>query len=328
MTGFGARDLAIDLGTTTTVMYVRGRGIVLCEPSLVAVDSGTGELRAVGIDAKRLLDRGASSITAARPLSDGVITDPELAEEMLRQFLHKLYRIRSNHAGRLVVGIPSGATGVEKRALEQACLSIGARHAYLIEAPLAAAIGAGLPVDELAGSLVLDIGGGTSEVALISLGEIVVKRSLRVGGDELDEAIIKHVKREHQLLIGQQTAEEVKLRIGSAFSNRQHAQVEVRGREIGSGVPKAVVVTRREIRGALERPVVKIIDVVKETLARSPPELGSDILDRGVTLAGGGSLLHGLVERLREETQIPVHLTELPLTCVAAGAGSCLRDLS
>jgi rod shape-determining protein MreB len=227
---------------------------------------------------------------------------------------------------RVVVCVPSGVTGVEKRAVEEACLSAGARQAYLIEEPMAAAIGAGLPVGEPTGSMVVDIGGGTSEVAVISLGGIVVSQSIRVGGDELDEAIINYVKREYKLLIGQQTAEEVKLEIGSAFAMDEEVQAEIRGRDMVSGLPKTVVLTSEEIRGALEEPISQIIDAVKETLDRTPPELASDIMDRGIMLAGGGALLQGLDERLRHETQMPAHLAESPLTCVAVGSGRSLEE--
>jgi rod shape-determining protein MreB len=325
MTGFGGRDMAVDLGTANTLVYVRGRGIVLSEPSVVAVDSRTGEVHAVGIEAKRMLGRTPGTISAIRPLKDGVIADFEVTEEMLRHFIQKVHQSRFAHP-RVVVCVPSGVTGVEKRAVEEACLSAGARQAYLIEEPMAAAIGAGLPVGEPTGSMVVDIGGGTSEVAVISLGGIVVSQSIRVGGDELDEAIINYVKREYKLLIGQQTAEELKLEIGSAFPMAEEVQAEIRGRDMVSGLPKTVVLTSEEIRGALEEPVSQIIDAVKETLDRTPPELASDIMDRGIMLAGGGSLLQGMDERLRHETQMPAHLAESPLTCVAVGSGRSLEE--
>jgi rod shape-determining protein MreB len=325
MTGFGGRDLAVDLGTANTLVYMRGRGIVLSEPSVVAIDTRTGEVHAVGIDAKRMLGRTPGTITAIRPLKDGVIADFDITEEMLRHFIQKVQQSRFAHP-RVVVCVPSGVTGVEKRAVEEACLSAGAREAYLIEEPMAAAIGAGLPVGEPTGSMVVDIGGGTSEVAVISLGGIVVSQSIRVGGDELDEAIINYVKREYKLLIGQQTAEEVKLEIGSAFQMPEEVQAEIRGRDMVSGLPKTVVLTSEEIRGALEEPVSQIIDAVKETLDRTPPELASDIMDRGIMLAGGGALLQGMEERMRHETQMPAHLAESPLTCVAVGSGRSLEE--
>ena len=254
-----------------------------------------------------------------------MIADFDVTEEMLRHFIQKVHQNRWAHP-RVVVCVPSGVTGVEKRAVEEACLSAGARQAYLIEEPMAAAIGAGLPVGEPTGSMIVDIGGGTSEVAVISLGGIVVSQSIRVGGDELDEAIINYAKREYKLLIGQQTAEELKLEIGSAYPMEDEVQAEIRGRDMVSGLPKTVVLTSEEIRTALEEPLSQIIDAVKETLDRTPPELASDIMDRGIMLAGGGSLLLGLDERLREETQMPAHLAESPLTCVAVGSGRSLEE--
>jgi rod shape-determining protein MreB len=325
LTGFGGRDMAVDLGTANTLVYVRGRGIVLSEPSVVAIDSRNGEVHAVGIEAKRMLGRTPGTIQAIRPLKDGVIADFDVTEEMLRHFIQKVHQNRFAHP-RVVVCVPSGVTGVEKRAVEEACLSAGARAAYLIEEPMAAAIGAGLPVAEPTGSMVVDIGGGTSEVAVISLGGIVVSQSIRVGGDELDEAIINYAKREYKLLIGQQTAEELKLEIGSACPIDEELQAEIRGRDMVSGLPKTVVITSEEIRQALEEPLGQIIEAVKETLDRTPPELASDIMDRGITLAGGGALLQGLDQRLREETQMPAHMAESPLTCVAVGSGRSLEE--
>ncbi|HEY1775604.1 MAG TPA: rod shape-determining protein [Solirubrobacteraceae bacterium] len=325
MTGFGGRDMAVDLGTANTLVYVRGRGIVLSEPSVVAIDSRTGEVHAVGIEAKRMLGRTPGTISAIRPLKDGVIADFDVTEEMLRHFIQKVHQSRFAHP-RVVVCVPSGVTGVEKRAVEEACLSAGARQAYLIEEPMAAAIGAGLPVGEPTGSMVVDIGGGTSEVAVISLGGIVVSQSIRIGGDELDEAIINYAKREYKLLIGQQTAEELKLEIGSAFVMPEELQAEIRGRDMVSGLPKTIVLTSEEIRAALEEPLAQIIDAIKVTLDRTPPELASDIMDRGIVLAGGGALLQGLADRVRDETQIPTHLAESPLTCVAVGSGRSLEE--
>ena len=267
-----------------------------------------------------MLGRTPGTIQAIRPLKDGVIADFDVTEQMLRHFIQKVHQNRWAHP-RVVVCVPSGVTGVEKRAVEEACLSAGARQAYLIEEPMAAAIGAGLPVGEPTGNMVVDIGGGTSEVAVISLGGIVVSQSIRIGGDELDEAIINYVKREYKLMIGQQTAEEVKLEIGSAFPLGEEVQAEIRGRDLVSGLPKTIVLTSEEVRMALEEPLQAIIDAVKETLDRTPPELASDIMDRGIMLAGGGALLQGLDERLRDETQMPAHLAESPLTCVAVGSG-------
>jgi rod shape-determining protein MreB and related proteins len=324
LTGMGGRDMAVDLGTANTLVYVRGRGIVLSEPSVVAIDSRTGEVHAVGIEAKRMLGRTPGTIQAIRPLKDGVIADFDVTEQMLRHFIQKVHQNRWAHP-RVVVCVPSGVTGVEKRAVEEACLSAGARQAYLIEEPMAAAIGAGLPVGEPTGNMVVDIG-GTSEVAVISLGGIVVSQSIRIGGDELDEAIINYVKREYKLMIGQQTSEEVKLEIGSAFPLAEEVQAEIRGRDLVSGLPKTIVLTSEEVRMALEEPLQAIIDAVKETLDRTPPELASDIMDRGIMLAGGGALLQGLDDRLRDETQMPAHLAESPLTCVAVGSGRSLEE--
>ena len=325
LTGFGGRDMAVDLGTANTLVYVRGRGIVLSEPSVVAIDARTAEVHAVGIEAKRMLGRTPGTIQAIRPLKDGVIADFDVTEQMLRHFIQKVHQNRWAHP-RVVVCVPSGVTGVEKRAVEEACLSAGARQAYLIEEPMAAAIGAGLPVGEPSGNMVVDIGGGTTEVAVISLGGIVVSQSIRIGGDEIDESITNYVKREYKLMIGSQTAEEVKLEIGSGFALAEEVQAEIRGRDLVSGLPKTVVLTSEEVRMAIEEPVQAIIDAVKETLDRTPPELAADIMDRGIMLAGGGALLQGIDDRLRDETQMPVHLAESPLTCVAVGSGRSLEE--
>jgi rod shape-determining protein MreB len=325
LTGFGGRDMAVDLGTANTLVYVRGRGIVLSEPSVVAVDARTGEVHAVGVEAKRMLGRTPGTIRAIRPLKDGVIADFDVTEEMLRHFIQRVHQNRFAHP-RVVVCVPSGVTGVEKRAVEEACLSAGARQAYLIEEPMAAAIGAGLPVAEPTGSMVLDIGGGTSEVAVISLGGIVVSESIRVGGDEQDDAITNYCKHEHKLLIGQQTAEEVKLEIGSASTLPEEVTTEIRGRDMVTGLPKTIVLTSGEVRGALEEPISQIVAAVKDTLDRTPPELAGDIMDRGIILAGGGSLLQGMDQRLRDECQMPAQVTESPLTCVAVGSGRSLEE--
>ncbi len=301
--------MAVDLGTANTLVYVRGRGIVLSEPSVVAIDQRTGDVHAVGIEAKRMLGRTPGDIQAIRPLKDGVIADFDVTEQMLRHFIQKVHQNRWAHP-RVVVCVPSGVTGVEKRAVEEATYSAGARQAYLIEEPMAAAIGAGLPVSEPTGNMIVDVGGGTTEVAVISLGGIVVSQSIRVGGDELDEAIIEHVKREYKLMIGSQTAEEVKLEIGSAYELPEEVEAEIRGRDLVSGLPKTVVLSSAEVRRALEAPLSQIIDAVKQTLDKTPPELASDIMDRGIVLAGGGALLQRLPDRVRAETQMPVHLAE------------------
>jgi rod shape-determining protein MreB and related proteins len=325
LTGFGGRDMAVDLGTANTLVYVRGRGIVLSEPSVVAVDSHNGQVHAVGVEAKRMLGRTPGTITAIRPLKDGVIADFDITERMLRHFIEKVHQNRFAHP-RVVVCVPSGVTGVEKRAVEEACLSAGARQAYLIEEPMAAGIGAGLPVGEPTGSMVVDVGGGTSEVAVISLGGIVVSQSIRVGGDEMDEAIAAHCKQEHKLLIGQQTAEEVKLEVGSAAPLPEELTTEIRGRDIVTGLPNTISIGSEEIRAAMEDPLNQIVGAIKETLDRTPPELAGDIMDRGVTLAGGGALLQGMQQRLRDECQMPAQLAESPLTCVAVGSGRSLEE--
>src|ERR671936_190172 len=306
--GFGGRDMAVDLGTANTLVYVRGRGIVLSEPSVVAIDQRSGEVHAVGVEAKRMLGRTPGTISAIRPLKDGVIADFDVTEQMLRHFIQKVHQHRFAHP-RVVVCVPSGVTGVEKRAVEEATLSAGARQAYLIEEPMAAAIG-----------------GGTTEVAVISLGGIVVSQSLRVGGDEMDDAIVNHVKREYKLLDGQQNAEEIKLEIGSAYDMREELQAEVRGRDMLTGLPKTVILSSEEVRQALDEPVSQIIEAIKSTLDKTPPELAADIMDRGIVLAGGGALLTNFDDRLRHETQMPVHLAESPLTCVAVGSGRSLEE--
>ena len=290
----------------------------------MAVDQRSGEVHAVGAEAKRMLGRTPGAISATRPLKDGVITDFGITEQMLRHFIRKASHGRTHP--RVVLCVPSGVTGVESRAVEDAARSAGARWTGLIEEPMAAAIGAGLPVAEPTGNMIVDIGGGTSEVAVISLGGIVVSRSIRIGGDELDEAIIGHVKRQYNLLIGAQTAEEVKFEIGSACPLPEEEKVEIRGRDMASGMPKTIVLTSQEIRAALADLVQAIVDAIKATLDQTPPELASDIMDRGIMLAGGGSLLQGLPERLRQETQMPIHLAESPLTCVAVGSGMYLDE--
>jgi rod shape-determining protein MreB len=315
--------MAVDLGTANTLVYVRGRGIVLSEPSVVAIDSHTGQVHAVGVEAKRMLGRTPGNITAIRPLKDGVIADFDVTEQMLRHFIKQVHSNRFAHP-RVVVCVPSGVTGVEKRAVEEACLSAGARQAYLIEEPMAAAIGAGLPVAEPTGSMVVDVGGGTTEVAVISLGGIVVSQSIRVGGDELDEAIVNHCKHKYKLAIGTQTAEEVKLEAASPLP--EEVRAEIRGRDLVSGLPKTITLGSEEVRVALEEPVGHIVEAVKDTLDRTPPELAGDIMDRGITLAGGGALLQGLEQRLRDECQMPCQLAESPLTCVAVGSGISLEE--
>jgi rod shape-determining protein MreB and related proteins len=305
---------------------------VLREPSVVAKDVRSGKTLAVGEEARQMLGKTPSNIQAIRPLRDGVIADFEVTEAMLNYFIKKVTRQRSwlstlfRPKPTVVICVPAEITSVEERAVRDAAKLAGAKSVDIIEEPMAAAIGAGLPIDGPSGNMVVDIGGGTTDVAVISLGGIVVSQSLRVGGDEMDEAIINHIKRDYKLLIGQQTAEEIKLEIGSAWDMKEELQAEVRGRDMLTGLPKTVILTSEEIRRALDDPVTQIIDAIKSTLDKTPPELAADIMDRGIVLAGGGALLNGMDERLRHETQMPVHLAESPLTCVAVGSGRSLEE--
>ncbi|MDP8943721.1 MAG: rod shape-determining protein [Actinomycetota bacterium] len=324
--GGGSRDIAIDLGTANTLVYVRGRGIVLSEPSVVAIDARDGAVHAVGDEARRMIGRTPAAISAVRPLRHGVIADFEVTEEMLRYFIRKVHRSRFAHP-RVVMCAPSGITGVERRAVEEACLSAGARRVYLIEEPVAAAIGAGLPIAEPTGNMVVDVGGGTSEVAMIALGGIVVSTSLRVGGYDFDEAIIAYVRRRHNLAIGQPTAEALKFEIGSACPLEPEVEAEVRGRDLVTGLPKTVILSSEELRSAIAEPLQGIVDAIRDTLERTPPELAADIVDRGILLAGGGSLLQGFDARVRLETHTPAYLAESPLTCVAVGSGQSLEEI-
>jgi rod shape-determining protein MreB len=325
---FLGRDMAVDLGTANTLVYVRGRGVVLNEPSVVAINSDTGAMVAVGTDAKKMIGRTPGNIVAIRPLKDGVIADFETTERMLRYFIQKVHRRRHFAKPRLVVCVPSGITGVERRAVKDAGYQAGARQVHIIEEPMAAAIGAGLPVAEPAGNMVVDIGGGTTEVAVVSLGGIVISQSVRTGGDELDEAIISYVKKEYSLALGERTAEEIKMAIGSAFPRPDEPNAEIRGRDLISGLPKTIVVSAEEIRKAIDEPVTAIVDAVKTTLDKCPPELAGDVMDRGITLAGGGALLAGLDERLRHETGMPIHIADNPLHAVVLGTGRCVEDFA
>jgi rod shape-determining protein MreB len=319
------RDMAVDLGTANTLVYVRGRGIVLDEPSVVAVDVRDGRALAVGLEAKRMIGRTPSHIEAIRPLKDGVIANFEICEKMLRYFIHRVHQRRWAKP-RMVLCVPSGITGVEQRAVQEAAEYAGARKpAYIIEEPMAAAIGAGLPVQEPTGSMIVDIGGGTTEVAVLSLGGIVTSSSVRVGGDELDDAIIQWVKKEHGLALGERTAEEVKMSLGSAWPLEQELAAELRGRDLVSGLPKTVVTTTEEIREALEEPVQAIVDAVKVTLDTTPPELAADVMERGIVLTGGGALLLGIRERLEAETGMPVVMADDPMLSVAVGSGRSLE---
>ena len=322
---FGVRDIAIDLGTANTLVYVRGEGVVLSEPSVVATDQRTGEVHAVGSEAERMIGRTPATIAAIRPLRHGVIADFEVTEEMLRYFIGRVHRSRFSHP-RVVMCAPSGVTDVERRAVEEACLAAGARQMHLIEEPIAAAIGAGLDIAEPTGRLVVDVGGGTSEVAVISLGGIVVSESLRVGGYELTEAIATHVRREHNIAIGETTAEAVKFQIGSAGPVEEEDVAEVRGRHLLSGLPSTVVLSASEVRGALADSVQAMVDAIKTTLEATPPELAGDVTNHGIVLAGGGSLLQGFPERVSEETGMHAGLAESPLTCVVVGSGRALEE--
>ncbi len=328
--GVFSNDIGIDLGTANTLVYVKDQGIVLREPSVVAVKAGTNMVLAVGNEAKRMLGRTPSNIVAVRPLKDGVIADFEITEAMLRHFITKVHSRRKMVRPRVVIAVPSGITEVEKRAVKESATHAGAREVHLIEEPMAAAIGVGLPVQDAAGNMIIDIGGGTTEVALISLSGIVFSRSVRVAGDELDEAIVNYVKRAYNLMIGERTAEEIKIKIGSAYPP-EHAEketsMEIKGRDLVAGLPKTLTITSQEVREALMEPVNTIVESVRITLERCPPELASDLVDRGLVLAGGGALLRGLDELLKKETGLPVHVAEDPLSAVAEGTGKVLSEI-
>jgi rod shape-determining protein MreB and related proteins len=326
--GLFSKDLGIDLGTANTLVYVRNEGVVISEPSVVAKDMRTGKVFAVGTEAKRMVGRTPASIVAIRPLKDGVISDFDVVESMLRHWIKQVHdRYLFAPAPRVAIGIPSGATEVEWRAVREAALNSGAREAYLIEEPMASAIGCGLPVSDPAGNLVVDIGGGTTEIAVISLGGIVVNRSIRIAGDEIDDMIMQYMRREHNLLIGERMAEETKIAVGSACPLSQEVITTLRGRDLRTGLPASVQVTSVDVRQAITGPVNAIVTEVKAALEETPPELVADIMDRGIMLAGGGALLHGLDSRLREETLMPVTIADDPLTCVVRGTGKCLEEL-
>lgn len=325
--GIFSNDIGIDLGTANTLVNVKDHGIVLREPSVVAVKAGTSEVLAVGDDAKRMLGRTPGNIVAIRPLKDGVIADFEVTEAMLRHFIRKVHNRRTMARPRVVVAVPSGITEVEKRAVKESAEQAGAREVYLIEEPMAAAIGVGLPVQDASGNMIVDIGGGTTEVALISLSGIVYSRSVRVAGDELDEAIVQYMKRAYNLMIGERTAEEIKIRLGSAYPIGKETSMEVKGRDLVAGLPKTITITSQEVREAMLEPLNTIVDSVRVTLERCPPELSADLVDHGLVLAGGGALLRGLDKLLSEETGLPVHVAEDPLSAVAEGAGKVLSEL-
>lgn len=328
LTKYFSRDIGIDLGTANTLVFVKGKGIVLREPSVVAIRRDTGAILEVGEEAKRMIGRTPGNIVAIRPMKDGVIADFDVTQTMLRHFIGKAYKRKTLFKAVVVVCVPSGVTEVEKRAVIDATKQAGAKEAFLIEEPMAAAIGAGLPVEEPTGSMIVDIGGGTTEVAIISLGGIVTSRSIRVGGDEMDEAIVQFIKKNYNLMIGERTAEEVKIAIGTACRDpKEPRTMEIRGRDLVSGLPKTQTITDTEIEQALADPVATILEAIKITLEKTPPELAADIMDKGIVMTGGGALLHGLDKLVAKETGMPVYIADNPLDCVALGAGKALAEI-
>jgi len=322
-----SNDMVVDLGTATTLVYVKGEGVVLNEPSVVAIDRVNSQVLAVGEEAKRMLGRTPGNIVAIRPMKDGVIADFDTTEAMLRYFIKKVHHRRVLVRPRIVIAIPSGITEVEKRAVRDSAERAGAREVYLIEEPMAAAIGVGLPIEEPIGNMIIDIGGGTTEIAVISLAGIVFSKSIRIGGDEMDDAIIEYLKKNYNLLIGERTAEDIKIKIGSAYPLSEETSLEIKGRDLVSGLPKAVIITSEEVREALSEPVKAILEVVKISLERTPPELAADIIEQGIMMAGGGSLLRGLDRIISEETGLAVHIADNPLTAVAEGTGKVLNEI-
>ncbi|MHB8155826.1 MAG: rod shape-determining protein MreB [Desulfocucumaceae bacterium] len=322
-------DIGVDLGTANVLVYVKGRGIVLQEPSVVAINKDTGKVIAVGSEARRMLGRTPGNIVATRPMRDGVIADYEVTEKMLRYFINKAEGRRLFFRPRIMVCIPSGVTGVEERAVRQAAIQAGARSAYVIEEPLAAALGAGLDISEPSGTMVVDIGGGTTDVAVLSLGGIVCSRSLRVGGDKFDEAIVRYVRREFKLAVGERTGEEIKIEAGTAYPNGAPEKVfEIKGRDLVSGLPKAVKITRLQIYEAIKETLEAVVGAVKEVLENTPPELSADIVNKGIVMTGGGACLHGMDKLLSDETGLPVYIADDPLSCVARGTGRALGMLN
>lgn len=326
--GFGkmTKDMGIDLGTANTLVYIKGQGIVVREPSVVAIRDDSKEVLAVGEEAKRMIGRTPGNIVAIRPMKDGVIADFDVTQSMLSYFIQKAAAKKGVVSPRIAICVPFGVTEVEKRAIEEAARTAGAKDAFLIEEPMAAAIGAGLRIEEPEGNMVVDIGGGTSEIAIISLGGIVTAKSIRLGGDELDEAIVNYVKKEYSLMIGERTAEDVKIKIGSAYKEGDEVEMEIRGRDMISGLPKTMQISSGEVRDALRDPVNSIVDGIKSTLEKTPPELASDIMENGIMLTGGGALLKGLDKLVKEETGMPVKIAENPLDCVAVGTGKSVED--
>jgi len=322
-----SNDMGIDLGTATILVYVKGQGIVLCEPSMVAVDKNTNNVVAIGAEAKRMLGRTPSNIVAIRPLRNGVIADFNITEKMIRYFIKKVHNRKSLLHPRIVIGIPSGITEVERRAVRESTLQAGAREVYLIEEPLAAAIGAELPINEPQANMIVDIGGGTTEVAVISLGGSVISKAIDIAGDEMDEAIVLYFRKKYNLFIGENTAEEVKIKIGSVYPLNEALSLEVKGRDQLTGLPKTVKVTSDEIRQALSEPTKAIIDIIKSTLEDTPAELSADLVDKGIVLAGGSALLRGMPELISQETKLPTRLAKDPITCVVYGTGKYLEEL-
>ncbi|MBI4774867.1 MAG: rod shape-determining protein [Deltaproteobacteria bacterium] len=328
--GFFSNDLAIDLGTANTLVYAKGKGIVLREPSVVAVRKdarGYGKVLAVGTEAKKMLGRTPANIVAVRPMKDGVIADFEVTEAMLRHFIRKVHNRRTLIRPRIIIAVPSGITQVEKRAVRESAESAGAREVYLIEEPMAAAIGAGLPVTEPTANMVVDIGGGTTEVAVISLAGIVYSKSVRVGGDKMDEAILQYIKRNYNLLIGERSAEAIKITIGNSYPDEKVETMEIKGRDLVSGIPKTLTIDSDEVRKAISEQIQTIVDTLKIALEQTPPELAADIVDGGITLTGGGALLKNLEKLLREETKLPINVTEDPLSTVVLGSGKALDEI-
>ncbi|MFC1512471.1 rod shape-determining protein [bacterium] len=322
-----SNDMGMDLGTSNTLVFVKDRGIVLKEPSVVAINKDTKQVLAVGVEAKRMVGRTPSNIVAVRPLRNGVIADFEITEQMIRFFIKKATSKRSLMNPRIVIGVPSGITEVERRAVRESAEQAGAREVYLIDEPMAAAIGSSIPVNDPSGSMIVDIGGGTTELAVISLGGLVIANSLRIAGDELDEAIVQYFRKKYSLLIGERTAEEVKIKIGSVYEMPEELSMEVKGRDLISGLPKIVLITSEEVRKALGEPMKSIIEVIKATLEETPAELSADLVDKGIIVSGGGALLRGIADIISEETELPVTIAQDPLLCVALGAGKYLEEM-
>ena len=325
--GLFSNDIGIDLGTATTLVYVKGEGVVLCEPSVVAIQRGTSNVLAVGEEAKRMLGRTPGDIVAIRPMRDGVIVDFEVTEAMLRYFIKKAQKRRVISRPHMVIAIPSGITEVEKRAVRDSAERAGAGAVYLIEEPMAAAIGVGLPISEPTGNMIIDIGGGTTEMAVVSLGGIVFSKSIRIGGDEMDEAIIEYLKKTYNLMIGERTAEDIKIKIGSAYPLEEELTLEVRGRDLVAGLPKMITISSEEVREALQEPLKAILETLKITLERIPPELAADLIEHGIVMAGGGSLLRSIDKLIAEETGLPVHIADDPTTAVVQGTGKVLNEM-